>query len=142
MAKKFFGVNYDDCPGPITKTTLIELTGVTVTKANPAVATSAAHGLVDGDVVYCHGFTEMTELNGEYYAVNQVNVNTFQLANETGIVDSSGFGSAETTGGTVRELKDPQAVAKNVVVFYDDSVAKQKLVDALQRAKEVLIELQ
>jgi len=142
MAKNFFGVSEGDRPGSISETTLIELTGVTVTKANPAVATSAAHGLVDGDVVYCHGFTEMTELNTEYYAVNQVNANTFQLANETGIVDSSGFVAAETTGGTVRELKDAEALSKDVVVFYDTTTQKQKLVDALQRAKEVLTELQ
>ena len=142
MAKQFFGVSEGDRPGSISVTTLIEITGVTVTKANPAVATKTAHGLVDGDVVYCSGFTEMTELNSEYYAVNQVNANTFQLANETGIVDSSGFGNAETTGGTVRELKDAEALSKDVVVFFDNSTQKQKLVDALQRAKEVLTELQ
>ena len=142
MAKKFFGVSEGDRPGGISETTLVEITGVTVTKANPAVATKTAHGLVDGDAVYCHGFTEMTELNAVYLAVNKVNADTFQLADDTGIIDSSGYGAAETTGGTVRQLKDPQAVAKDVVVFYDDSTAKQKLVDALQRAKEVLTELQ
>lgn len=78
------------------------LTGVTATKATPAVLSKSSHGLVDGDVVLITGMAEMTELNGRVFEVNQINATTFSLQQFDGSdLDSAGFGSAETTGGTV-----------------------------------------
>lgn len=65
-----------------------------ITKANPAVVTSASHGLVDGDVVYISGVVGMTEVNGKAFIVNQLTTSTFELAD----TNSSGY-NAYTSGG-------------------------------------------
>jgi len=66
-----------------------------ITKADPAVVTSTAHGLVDGDVVRLVGIVGMTELNQGVYVVNVLTANTFELlgVNSTGYNDwvSGGF---------------------------------------------------
>lgn len=71
-----------------------------ISKANPAVVTSAGHGRVDGDLVYIAGVQGMTAVNTAVsqnaYVVAGVTANTFQL---TG-VNSTGFGTY-TTGGHV-----------------------------------------
>jgi hypothetical protein len=69
-----------------------------ITKANPAVVTSTAHGLAEGDVVRITGVVGMTELNGGLYVVDNVTTNTFELFG----VDSTGYGSY-TSGGTASE---------------------------------------
>jgi hypothetical protein len=66
-----------------------------VTQANPAVVTSATHGLSDGDVVEISGIVGMTELNSNRYVVNVLTANTFELLG----VNSTGYG-AWTSGGT------------------------------------------
>jgi len=49
------------------------------TKANPCVITVASHGLSNGDHVYITGVGGMTDLNGNYYTVDDVTTNTFTL---------------------------------------------------------------
>lgn len=66
-----------------------------VTKANPCVVTSAAHGLSVGDRVTFASVGGMTELNGNSYIVEYVTANTFSLFK----VDSSNYGTY-TSGGT------------------------------------------
>lgn len=78
-----------------------EETAITgITKANPAVVTSANHGRSNGDIVYIAGVQGMTQVNTGNsevaYVVAGATTNTFQL---TGI-DSSGYGSY-TSGGHV-----------------------------------------
>lgn len=65
-----------------------------ITKANPAVVTSAAHGLVDGDVVQILGVVGMTEVNNTSFIVNQINANTFSLVD----TDSTGYGTYVSGG--------------------------------------------
>jgi len=65
-----------------------------ITKATPGVVSSVGHGLAVGDVVYFSGLTEMTELNGTLQTVTAVG-----SADLFSINDTSGYGSAETTGG-------------------------------------------
>lgn len=65
-----------------------------ITKANPGVVSSLAHGLSVGDIVYFSGLTEMTELNGTFQTVTAVGSDDLFSINDT-----SGYGSAETTGG-------------------------------------------
>lgn len=71
-----------------------------ITQANPAVVTSAAHGRVNGDIVYIAGVLGMSEVNTgnseRAYVVAGATTNTFQL---TG-VNSTGYGSY-TSGGYV-----------------------------------------
>jgi len=52
-----------------------------ITNANPAVVTSNAHGLSNGDVIKITGVTGMIELNDELFVVANQTTNTFQLAN-------------------------------------------------------------
>lgn len=67
------------------------ITGITV--GNPAIVTSTAHGLVNGDVVTLAAITgTMSALNGNKYTVSNVTANTFALlaANTTGLTYTSG----------------------------------------------------
>lgn len=65
-----------------------------ITKANPGVATSTAHGLTNGTVGYFDGLTGMQELEGMATAAANVAANTFDLLD----VDSSSFTTA--SGGS------------------------------------------
>jgi hypothetical protein len=66
-----------------------------VSKANPAVVTSTAHGYANGDVVRIAGVVGMTDLNGEVFVINNVTTNTFDLVD----TDSTGY-ATYTSGGT------------------------------------------
>jgi Flp pilus assembly protein TadG len=69
-----------------------------ITRANPAVVTSTAHGFSNGDTVYISGVSGMTQVNNRVFTVANATANTFRLQS----VNSSGYGSY-TSGGTVRE---------------------------------------
>jgi len=69
-----------------------------ITKADPAVVTSAAHGFANGDIVYVYDVLGMTEVNGRVFKVANKAADTFQLSG----VDSSGY-TTYTEGGTVIE---------------------------------------
>lgn len=67
------------------------ITGISV--GNPAIVTSTAHGLVDGDVVNLAAIVgTMSSLNGAKYTVSNVTANTFALlsVNTTGLTYTSG----------------------------------------------------
>lgn len=63
-----------------------------ITKANPAVATSTAHGLTNGTVGYFDSMAGMQELEGMATAAANVAANTFELLD----VDSSSYTTAST----------------------------------------------
>ncbi len=65
-----------------------------ITQANPAVVTSSAHGLADGDIVTISGVAGMTEVNGLRFVADVVDANSYRL---TGI-NSSGY-TAYSSGG-------------------------------------------
>lgn len=67
-----------------------------ITQADPAVVTSATHGLADGDVIKITDVVGMTELNDELFVVLVVDANSFQLAD----VDSTDY-TAYTSGGII-----------------------------------------
>lgn len=68
-----------------------------ISKANPAVAVSNAHGLSNGDVILLET-TGMAELNGQACRVTGVTTNTFQLEG----VDSTNF--TTFIGGTAKKV--------------------------------------
>jgi hypothetical protein len=69
--------------------------GITlVSQANPALVTSANHGLTTGQTVYIYNITGMIELNNASHTVTVVNTDQFSLG-----VDSSLY-SAYVSGGT------------------------------------------
>lgn len=74
--------------GPATTATA----GTPVSQANPAVVTSASHGLQTGDVVWIYGTTGMLQIAGIPYQVTRINANSFSIP-----VDSSGFAAAATS---------------------------------------------
>lgn len=65
-----------------------------ITKANPGVVSSVGHGLSVGDRVYFSGLAEMTELNGTTQRADVIDD-----ADNFSILDTSGYGTAESTGG-------------------------------------------
>lgn len=86
-----------------------------ITKANPGVATSAAHGFTNGQWVYLAGIVGMTELNGRYVKVAGVTANTFQITDihGGGNIDTTSF-TTYTSGGTasrVYEITTPYNAA-------------------------------
>lgn len=70
-----------------------------ITQANPAVATSASHGLDNGDYVLMQSVGGMTEVNNRWFVVANKTANTFELSG----VNSTGY-TAYTSGGTVAEI--------------------------------------
>jgi len=71
-----------------------------ITKANPAVFTSVAHGYNNGDWVYISGVGGMTNFNGLTWIVVNKTADTFQVTDLFGnTVNSTSF-STYTSGGT------------------------------------------
>lgn len=70
-------------------------TGTTITSANPAVATSTAHGYSNGDVVRITNSTGMLQIAGMDFTIGSVSANTFTLkyldATQTNLAGASAF---------------------------------------------------
>lgn len=60
-----------------------------ITKANPAVVTSTAHGYADNDFVYLNNIPGMIELEDGTFVINVLTANTFELVG----VDSTNYGT-------------------------------------------------
>lgn len=107
-----------------------------VTKANPGIFTSAAHGLTDGQVVDLAGFVGMTELNGKAGVVVSTGANTFYIAG----LDTTNFGTY-SSGGTAT----PSAIQVGNIKSYDGFDGAKSELDATDfdsLAKEFLPGLQ
>lgn len=76
-----------------------------ITKANPGVVTSAAHGFANDDIIFIDQIGGMTELNNRYFSVAGVTANTFTLkAMISAIpVDTTTF-TTYTSGGRARRV--------------------------------------
>jgi hypothetical protein len=81
----------------------LNITGIT--QANPAVVTSNAHGLSNGDEVYISGVAGMTQVNQRNFKVAGVTANTFQLKAMDGTtnINSTSF-TAYSSGGTAEKV--------------------------------------
>jgi hypothetical protein len=75
-----------------------------ITKANPGVVTSAAHGFTAGDHVYLSGIVGMTELNGRTLRVGTTAANTFQLLNLDGTNFNTTSLTAYSSAGTASRV--------------------------------------
>lgn len=84
------------------------ITGITA--ANPAVVTSASHGLSNGDQVIIFGVAGMVEINGIIATVANQTTNTFECSG----LNSSGF-TAYTSGGTWRKVEVITAGLSDVI---------------------------
>lgn len=97
-----------------------------ITKANPGVVTSNAHGFTNGQWVYIIGVNGMTQVNGKYYFVFGVTANTFQLLDilNQNNVNTTGY-STYTSGGTassVYTISTPYAGADLALLKYAQNV--------------------
>lgn len=84
-----------------------------ITQANPAVVTyTGDDNYEDGDTVYIEDVVGMTEVNGNFYEIANVNTaaNTFELVD----VDSTGY-TAYSSGGEASNIKNFPAA----VTFYE-----------------------
>lgn len=88
-----------------------------ITKADPGVATfQAGHGFTGGELIKWKSLTEMTELNGKYCTLDNKSGDTFE------IVDTSGYGAAETTGGAcANQVTDVGTDGVHLVSTYNGS---------------------
>jgi len=75
------------------------LTITGITSADPAVVTSASHGLSNGQQVQIDDVVGMTEINDSTFTVNNVAANTFELKDE----DSSSY-VTYSSGGIARRV--------------------------------------
>ena len=102
-----------------------------ITQANPGVATSTAHGIVNGDYVKLT-IQGMSQVDGRVVRAANITANTFELEGvDTTSFDAFSSGTAEvvtfgTTIGTIRGLSasggDPNFID---VTTIHDNVAKQ-----------------
>jgi Flp pilus assembly protein TadG len=69
-----------------------------ITRANPAVVTSAGHGFSNGDTVFIRNVSGMTQVNNRVFTVAGATSNTFHLQG----VNSSSYNNY-TSGGTSTE---------------------------------------
>lgn len=74
--------------------TAVEKVITGITRANPAVVTSAGHGLANGTLVSITKVVGMTQVNNETFTVAGTATNTFQLSG----INSSAY-TAYTSGG-------------------------------------------
>tara|TARA_R110000851_G_scaffold72582_2_gene160813 strand:+ start:589 stop:3672 length:3084 start_codon:yes stop_codon:yes gene_type:complete len=98
------------------------ITGVTA--ADPAVVTSTAHGLSNGDEVYISDVVGMTELNGRNFLIANVATDTFELQSLGSVDTDASAYTAYTSGGTATppyEVVAPWAAADLFKVGYAQS---------------------
>ena len=124
---------------PATTPASRSITGIT--KANTAVITSAAHGLVDGMQVSISGVVGMVEINGSFMTAN-VTATTFSLVTLDGaVVNSSNFG-AYVSGGSVMPVSYlPITEARNIH-FSDAQTPEIDVTTLNSTSKEYLVGLQ
>ena len=65
-----------------------------ITQANGAVVTQAAHGYSNGDIIQFYGTTGMLQISGMNFEISNVSANNYTLIG----LNSSGFASAATAG--------------------------------------------
>ena len=112
-----------------------------ITKANTAVITSAAHGLVDGMQVSISGVVGMVEINGSFMTAN-VTATTFSLVNLDGaVVNSSNFGAYVSGGSVMPVTYLPITEARNIH-FSDAQTPEIDVTTLNSTSKEYLVGLQ
>ena len=102
-----------------------------VSKANPCVVTSTAHGLAAGDRVTFASVGGMVELNGNSYVIEYVTANTFSLFK----VDSSAY-TTYTSGGTATPVTFTQIKEVKTFSGFDGQASELDVTNLDSTAKE------
>ncbi len=112
-----------------------------ITKANPGVITSNAHGLMDGQVVTIAAVGGMTEINGTYYVAGAT-TNTFTLVSLDGVpVNSTSF-TTYTSGGTATPLAYLPVSEARTINAADAQTPEIDVTTLLSTSREYLLGLQ
>ena len=86
-----------------------------ITKANPGVFTSTAHGLVDGDIINVQSVAGMDEVNRFSYIVAKIDADTFSCTYQDGSnLNTTGY-TTYTSGGTWEKWQRPRWYAVTAV---------------------------
>jgi len=111
------------------------------TAANPVVITAAAHGLSDGDWIKIVGVAGMTNLNGNFYIVDDATTNTFSLDDtDEASVDGLTFG-AYTYGGIILVADEfPALDSETDLVVYQKPSDFVKLIKKSEKNATIHIE--
>ena len=112
-----------------------------ITKANPAVITSNAHGLRDGMIITIAGVIGMNDINGIYYAAG-VTANTFSLITFEGVTVNSTAYTTYTNGGNVIPKAYLAAPEIRTLNFADAQSPEIDVTTLLSTSKEYLLGLQ
>ena len=83
-----------------------------ITRANPAVVTSASHGFSNGDHVWINSVVGMTRLNGRRFVVANQTTNTFELTGE----NSTSY-DTYTSGGTASKVYEIATTYTTAQIF-------------------------
>jgi hypothetical protein len=108
----------------------VNFSAITATK--PAIVTSAAHGLSNGDVVTVAGVVgTMSALNGQTFVVTNASASTFvlHLSDTTGQTYTSGGSATPVTWTTINNIKSFSGfdgMASEIDVTNLSSTAKEK----------------
>lgn len=108
-----------------------------ITKANPAVVSSAAHGYASGDFVVISGVRGMTKLNARTYQIANVTGGTYELV---GINTTGADYAAYTSGGSgdrIVEVVTPYAGADIYDVRFTQSADVLYLAHGRTATKEL-----
>ena len=90
-----------------------------ITRANPAVVTSASHGFSNGDHVWINSVVGMTRLNGRRFVVANQTTNTFELTGENS-TSYDAYASAGTAS-KVYEIATTYTTAQIFEIQYTQS---------------------
>lgn len=130
MATKYVDITSTTWAAQTPKQLTASITGIS--KANGAVVT-AANDFSNGDIVRITGAGGMTEINGLSGTVASASATQFTITE----INSTAY-TTYTSGGTATKQ---MALTNSVRVLYDDTLKGVQVANALQRAKEVVIEI-
>ncbi len=112
-----------------------------ITKANPAVVSSTAHGYVNGDEVALTGIVGMVELNGRRVVVANKNANDFEITDQvTGAnIDTTGYVAYVSNGSAFKvfEITTPYAEADLELLKYSQSADVVTITHPTYQPREV-----
>lgn len=109
----------DDVSRTIDDTVYVPVTITNATTADPVVITAASHGLEDGDWIKITGALGMTQLNDNFYIVDNATTNTFSLTDTDGEdVDGSAY-TAYISTGKIHKAFDLEVIQNGAAVVYE-----------------------
>lgn len=138
MATKFFQVGkfgsaYDQASEVAARDLSTARVITAISQAAAAVVTSAAHGLLVGDVVDFAGVVGMVEINGLTGKISAVTADTFTVN-----IASTLF-TAYTSDGTATPVTPLSA---DLGLLYDDTEPSGDLLSTLLRVRDRLVQLE